>query len=60
LGLPINVGTVLDEFLKPLKPKVDKCDLMQLLLCPWVKWQQGENIDLLLAENTPRRISEMK
>lgn len=35
--------------------KVDKSELVDLLMASWVKWRQGENIDLLLAENTPRR-----
>jgi hypothetical protein len=51
-----------DELLKLKRrgEEIDKSELVNLLLSAWVKWQQGENIDLLLAENTPRRISEMK
>jgi hypothetical protein len=36
---------------------IDKNELVNLLLSAWVKRQQGENIELLLAENTPRRKS---
>jgi hypothetical protein len=29
--------------------------LVDLLLGAWVKWQQGENIEIRLSEITPRR-----
>jgi hypothetical protein len=49
-----------DELLKLKRrgKEVDKSELVNLLLSAWVKWQQGENIELLLTENTPRRKSE--
>lgn len=38
--------------------EVDKSELVDALLDAWLKWQQGENIDLLLGEITPRRKSD--
>jgi hypothetical protein len=35
--------------------EVDKSELVDLLLSVWIKWQQGENIDIHIAEITPRR-----
>jgi len=35
--------------------EVDKSELVDAVLVAWVKWQQGENIDSLLDEITPRR-----
>ncbi len=35
--------------------EVDKSELVDLLMAAWVKRQQGENVDLLLDEITPRR-----
>lgn len=35
--------------------EVDKSELVDLLLGAWVKWQQGENIDIHISEITPRR-----
>lgn len=35
--------------------EVDKSELVDLLLSAWVKWQQGENIELHISEITPRR-----
>jgi hypothetical protein len=35
--------------------EVDKSELVDFLMSVWVKWRQGENIDLLLDEITPRR-----
>jgi hypothetical protein len=32
--------------------------LVDLLLGAWVKWQQGENIEIRLSEITPRRKGE--
>ncbi|XHX75695.1 MAG: hypothetical protein RBJ76_00090 (plasmid) [Stenomitos frigidus ULC029] len=46
-----------DELLK-LKRRgidVDKSELVDLLLGAWVRWQQGENIEIQLSEITPRR-----
>lgn len=34
---------------------VDKSELVDLLLSAWVKWQQGENIEMQISEITPRR-----
>lgn len=38
--------------------EVDKSELVDFLMAIWVKWQQGENIDLLIDEFTPRRNSK--
>lgn len=38
--------------------EVDKSELVDFLMAVWVKWQQGENIDLILDEFTPRRNSK--
>ncbi len=35
--------------------EVDKSELVDLLLEAWVKWQQGENIDIHISKITPRR-----
>ena len=35
--------------------EIDKSELVDFLLATWTKWQQGENIDILLAEFTPRQ-----
>jgi hypothetical protein len=37
---------------------IDKSELVDFLMGAWVKWQQGENIDLQLDEFSPRRNSE--
>ncbi len=37
--------------------EVDKSELVDLLLAAWIKWQQGENIEIYLSEITPRRKS---
>ncbi len=39
--------------------EVDKSELVDFLMSVWVKWQQGENIDLLIDEFTPRRNSSI-
>ncbi|MBE9209709.1 hypothetical protein IQ244_25080 [Nostoc sp. LEGE 06077] len=39
--------------------EIDKSELVDFLMAVWVKWQQGENIDLLIDEFTPRRNSEL-
>ena len=46
-----------DELLKLKRSgvDVDKSELVNLLLGAWVKWQQGENIEMRLSEITPRR-----
>jgi hypothetical protein len=49
-----------DELLK-LKRRgieIDKSELVDALLGAWVKWQQGGNIEIQLAEITPRRKSD--
>jgi len=35
--------------------EVDKSELVDAVLAAWVKWQQGDNIELLLDEITPRQ-----
>ena len=49
-----------DELLKLKRSgvDVDKSELVDLLLSAWVKWQQGENIEIRLSEITPRRKGE--
>lgn len=37
--------------------EMDKSELVNLLLAAWVKWQQGEDLNLLLGEISPRRKS---
>lgn len=37
--------------------EIDKSELVDLLLGAWVKWQQGENIEIHISEITPRRKS---
>ncbi|MBW4541591.1 MAG: hypothetical protein KME43_20960 [Myxacorys chilensis ATA2-1-KO14] len=51
-----------DELLKLKRQgiEVDKSELVDLLLSAWVKWQQGENIEIQISEITPRRKSEKK
>ena len=39
--------------------EVDKSELVEFLMNAWVKWRQGENIDLLIDEFSPRRNSEI-
>ncbi len=39
--------------------EIDKSELVDFLMAVWVKWQQGENIDLLIDEFTPRRNSRI-
>lgn len=39
--------------------EIDKSELVNFLMAVWVKWQQGENIDLLIDEFTPRRNSKL-
>ncbi|MBD2682264.1 MULTISPECIES: hypothetical protein [Nostoc] len=39
--------------------EIDKSELVDFLMAVWVKWQQGENIDLLIDEFTPRRNSKL-
>lgn len=39
--------------------QIDKSELVDFLMAVWVKWQQGENIDLLIDEFTPRRNSKL-
>lgn len=49
-----------DELLKLKRQgiEVDKSELVDLLLSAWVKWQQGENIEIQISEITPRRKSK--
>ncbi|MDZ8036034.1 hypothetical protein [Nostoc sp. DedSLP04] len=39
--------------------EIDKSELVDFLMAVWIKWQQGENIDLLIDEFTPRRNSKL-
>jgi len=39
--------------------EIDKSELVDFLMAVWVKWQQGENIDLLIDEFTPWRNSKL-
>lgn len=45
--------------LKRCGVEIDKSELVDFLMAVWVKWQQGENIDLLIDEFTPRRNSKL-
>lgn len=47
-----------EDYLLKLKRQgidIDKSELVDFLLAAWAKWQQGENIDILLDEFTPRQ-----
>ena len=35
--------------------ELDKSELVDALLAAWLKWRQGENIDFLLSEISPRQ-----
>ena len=35
--------------------ELDKSELVDSMLEAWVKWRQGENINLQIAEFSPRR-----
>ena len=50
----INVEVALAE-LRRDGIELDKSELVDCLLDVWVKWQQGENTDLQLADISPRR-----
>lgn len=39
--------------------EIDKSELVDFLMAVWVKWQQGENIDLLIDEFTNWRKSKL-
>ena len=50
-----------DELIK-LKRKginLDKSELVNFLLAAWVKWRNGENMDLQMSEISPRRKDEL-
>ena len=50
-----------DELLK-LKRRgidIDKSELVDQLLSAWVKWQQGDNIEIHLSEISPMRKGDM-
>lgn len=38
--------------------ELDKSELVDSLLVAWVKWRQGENIDFMLSEISPRQKGE--
>lgn len=47
-----------EDYLLKLKRQgidIDKSELVDFMLAAWAKWQQGENIDILLDEFTPRQ-----
>jgi hypothetical protein len=47
-----------EDYLLKLKRQgidIDKSELVDFMLAAWTKWQQGENIDILLDEFTPRQ-----
>jgi hypothetical protein len=49
-----------EDYLLKLKRQgieIDKSELVDFMLAAWAKWQQGENIDILLDEFTPRQKS---
>ena len=48
-----------DELLKLKRQgiEIDKSELVDALLGAWVKWRNGENIEIQLDEITPRRKS---
>lgn len=48
-----------DELLKLKRQgiEVDKSELVDLLLSAWVKWRQGENMEIHISGITPRRKS---
>jgi hypothetical protein len=49
-----------EDYLLKLKRQgieIDKSELVDFLLSAWVKWQQGENIDFLIDEFSPRQKS---
>jgi hypothetical protein len=49
-----------EDYLLKLKRQgieIDKSELVDFMLAAWTKWQQGENIDILLDEFTPRQKS---
>lgn len=49
-----------DELLKLKRQgiELDKSELVDLLLAAWVKWRQGEDLEFLLSEISPRRKGE--
>jgi hypothetical protein len=47
-----------EDYLLKLKRQgieIDKSELVDFMLAAWTKWQQGENLDILLDEFTPRQ-----
>lgn len=53
--------TIVEEELLKLRRQgidIDKSELVDFLMGAWVKWRQGENINLLLGEFTPWRKPE--
>ena len=47
-----------EDYLFKLKRQgieIDKSELVDFMLAAWAKWQQGENIDILLDEFMPRQ-----
>ena len=48
----LDVETILLS-LKRREIKVDKSELVEILLAAWVKWHQGENLEIHLSEISP-------
>ncbi|MGV2831674.1 hypothetical protein [Myxosarcina sp. GI1(2024)] len=50
-----------DELIKLKRAgmNLDKSELVDFLLAAWVKWRNGENIDIHLSEISPRRKDEL-
>jgi len=47
-----------EDYLLKLKRQgieIDKSELVDFMLAAWTKWQQGENLDILLDEFSPRQ-----
>ena len=49
-----------DELVKLKRAGInlDKSELVDFLLAAWVKWRNGENIDIQISEISPRRKDE--
>ncbi len=56
-----NDFDVEDELVKLKRAGInlDKSELVDFLLAAWVKWRNGENIDIQLSEISPRRKDEL-
>lgn len=56
-----NDFDVEDELVKLKRAGInlDKSELVDFLLAAWVKWRNGENIDIQMSEISPRRKDEL-